>query len=482
MVRAFNHFPVLCAKHIPTFLCEHILQEETGPNHLKMEVKIMHQIKPCNQTKQTITFSSHSILTPEQENGSLTFGVKAVEVKIEVSDSVEGNEILLSEDIIQKLQIPLTCSYDILLNDNLIRIGPFIGILTELTDKKVEQMLFTYKSFVKRYQQIGGAILVFSLESIHIEKQTISGFLYQPEHKSWKYGTFPFPATIMTILEASLTSKYKNFHDKIKHLTSILGPKVFNFPHFSKWEMHKLLLPKFDHVLPQTTLYQEPNDISHMLQLYKSIYIKPINGRLGKRIFKVVQTASNIAVSFYINRSKQVKVFSTQQDMMSFFQANLLPYMYVVQQTIPLMTYDDRMIDFRVMMIKNEWGIWDNLGVYSRYGAKGQLVSNITAGGQTEMASATLKNVWKLDSEEIETVLFKIDTLVREILALFEQQGYHLANIGFDIGMNENGKLYVIEINHQNPDPYIALKANNRNAFYLARYKNMMYAKYLEGY
>lgn len=482
MVRAFNHFPLLCAKRLPTFLCEHILQEDTGANHLKMEVKIMHHIKPCDQTKQTITFSSHSPLTPELGNGSLTFGVKTVEVKIEVSDSIEGNEVLLSSDLLLELKIPLACSYDILVSDHLIRIGPFIGILTELTDKKVKQMLFTYKSFVKRYQQIGGAILVFSLESIHLEQQTISGFLYQPEHDSWNYGTFPYPATVMTILEASLTSKYKIFREKMNHLTSVLGPKVFNFPHFSKWEMHKLLLPKFDHVLPQTTLYQEPKDISHMLQLYKSIYIKPINGRLGKRIFKVVQTPDNIAVSFYIHRSKHLKTFSTAQEMMSFFQINLSPHMYVVQQTIPLMTYDDRMIDFRVMMIKNEWGIWDNLGVYSRYGAKGQLVSNITAGGQTEMAFTTLKNVWKLDSDVIESVLLKIDTLVREILALLEQQGYHLANVGFDIGLNENGKLYVIEINHQNPDPYIALKANNRNAFYLARYKNMMYAKHLEGY
>ncbi|WP_066054178.1 YheC/YheD family endospore coat-associated protein [Robertmurraya korlensis] len=442
----------------------------------------MHHIKPCNQTQYTITLSPDSPLIPEQPNVSLLFGVKTAEVKIEVSDSVEGSEILLSDHLIHELQIPLTCSYDILVGDHFIRIGPFIGILAELTDKKVEQLLFTYKSFVRRYQQIGGAILVFSLESIHIEQQTISGFLYQPEHNSWKYGTFPFPASVMTILEASLTSKYKDFHQKINVLTSVLGPKVFNYPHFSKWEMHKLLVQKLGHVLPETTLYQEPDDITDMLKLYKSIYIKPINGRLGKRIFKVVQTNKHIAVYFYVNRRKQVKTFSSPKEMMSFFQANLVPNVYLIQQTISLMKFDDRIIDFRVMMIKNEWGIWDNLGIYSRYGAKGQLVSNITAGGQTELASDTLKTVWKLDSESTQEVLLKIDKLVREALELFEQQGYHLANIGFDIGMNENGALYIIEINHQNPDPYIALKANNSRAFYLARYKNMMYAKHLEGY
>lgn len=442
----------------------------------------MHHIKPCNQTQHTITLSPDSPLIPEHENVSLLFGVKAVEVKIEVSDSVGGSEILLSDHIIHELQIPLTCSYDILVSDNFIRIGPFIGILTELTDKKVKKMLFTYKSFVKQYKQIGGAILIFSLESMDIEQQVISGFLYQPENQSWRYGRFPLPATVMTILEASLTSKYKVFHQKLNVLTSVLGAKVFNFPHFSKWEMHKLLVPILGHVLPETTLYQEPDDITDMLQLYKSIYIKPVNGRLGKRIFKVVQTNKHIAVHFYVNRRKQIKTFSSHKEMMSFFQINLVPNMYLIQQTIPLMNVDDRVIDFRVMMIKNERGLWDNLGIYSRYGAKGQLVSNITAGGQTELASDTLKTVWKLDSEKIEEVLLKIDKLVREALDLFEQQGYHLANIGFDIGMNEDGALYIIEINHQNPDPYIALKANNSRAFYLARYKNMMYAKHLEGY
>lgn len=447
----------------------------------------MYFIKPCNITSSTVALSPSASfvqqLNKEKTNWSIKFGVKTLKVEVIFSNSLENNQIVLSNNIIDDLRIPLTCFYDILIKENEIVIGPFIGILSELTNKKVAEMLPTYSSFVKGYKKICGAIIVFSLEGISLDNySTLSGFLYQPDTDSWVFGIFPYPAAIMSILEASLTPKWEEFRYKMKHFISILGPKVFNFPHFSKWEMYNLLVPKLGNVLPKTTLYKDVEDIAEMLHIYGSVYIKPLNGRLGKQIYKVIKDDPKIVVQYDHEREKQVRYFTNDPDIIAFFKKHLVPGMFLIQQTIPLMVYQNSVLDFRVMVVKNEFGLWENLGMYARYGAKGQIVSNITAGGKTEIADSTLKKVWKLTNEEIVKVKAAIGRVIRESLFHLEQNGYHIGNIGFDIGLDKKCSIYIIEINHQNPDPYIAVFANNRDAFYLARLKNMMYAKHLVGF
>ena len=446
----------------------------------------MFSIIPNNMTISTIILSPSAFFDGEMEQikqiRSVRFGVKTIEVKVNFMESTDIKDIVLSKNIIDSLGIPITCYYDILIKNNELVIGPFIGILTDFTNKKTTEMLPTYNSFVKEYKRIGGAIIIFSLEGINMENRTVSGFLYQPGKSSWIYGTFYYPAAVMSILEASLTSKWEEFHTKLQHLISILGPKVFNYPHFSKWEMYNLLQHNLGEILPKTILYNDVKDIAEMVNSFGSVYIKPLNGRLGKKIYKVIKDGENIVVLFDHNRDKQIRFFTNEPEIREFFQEELVSDMFLIQQTIPLMKFDDRVIDFRLMAVKNEKGLWENLGIFSRMGSKGNIVSNITAGGETEAADNTLKKVWKLTDEEIIKIKAQIGRVAKEALVLLEKNGYHLGNIGFDIGLDENCLIYIIEINHQNPDPYIALKANNKSTFYFARFKNMLYARHLAGF
>ncbi|WP_226658970.1 YheC/YheD family protein [Guptibacillus hwajinpoensis] len=405
----------------------------------------------------------------------LQFGIKSIEVIVHHSDSVESETIYLSSHVIQQLGLPLTCAYDVIVQKDKITIGPFIGILCEITNRKLAEMLPTYKSFVKGYQYIGGAILVFSMEGIQKEKRLIKGFLYHPKKNVWEPVIMPFPAVMMSIAEPSLTSASEAFHDYMTEFDSLLGGRVFNYPHFSKWEMHHMLLSEWKAHLPETAIYQDVSDIYEMLSRHGSIYIKPLYGRLGKQIYNVVEHGTEIMVKYDEKRA----VFTNSTELDVFFQKSLSPNAYLIQETIPLKTYEQSVIDFRVMAAKNQHGEWEVLGIYSRYGASGQIVSNISAGGHTEIARNTLKEVWKLEDDEIQRVEKEMEQLVLQSIQTLEDQGYHLGNIGVDLGLDEACHISIIEINHQNPDPYIALMAKDRLAFYKCRFDNMMYARYL---
>lgn len=243
-----------------------------------------------------------------------------------------------------------------------------------------------------------------------------------------------------------------------------------------------MLLPELKEHLPETALYRDVEDIHDMLNTHGSIYIKPVHGRLGKRIFNVVKNGSEIKVKYDEKRRRHEEVFAAEAESNLFFQKHLIPDAFLIQQTIPLKTHEGSVIDFRVMVAKNEKGLWENLGIYSRYGARGQIVSNITAGGHTEIARNTLKTVWKLEEKEIQRVEQEMERIVLCSIQVLENQGYHLGNIGVDIGLDDECKMSIIEINHQNPDPYIALMAKDRLAFYKCRFQLMRYGRYLGGF
>ncbi|WP_273834086.1 YheC/YheD family protein [Guptibacillus sedimenti] len=445
----------------------------------------MYVIKPYEKKGQMMIVSKSTIpglVGYLNRQVRLQFGIRSVEVTIHFSDAIKKENVYLSTDVLKQLRLPLTCGYDLVVQGGKVTIGPFIGILCELTNRKLTEMLPTYSSFVKGYRYIGGAIAVFSIEGIQKEKQTITGYLYDPEKNSWEVKSLPFPAVVMSIAEPSLTASWEVFHEHMKNFESLLGGRVFNYPHFSKWEMHQMLRSELKEHLPETTLYTNVENIHEMLNRHGNIYIKPLHGRLGKRIFNVVKNGEQIKVKYDEKRMRHEEVFSSNADSHLFFQKHLIPGAFLIQQTIPLKMHKGSVIDFRVMVAKNEKGLWENLGIYSRYGARGQIVSNITAGGHTEIARDTLKTVWKLEDKEIQRVEQEMEQIVLRSIEVLENQGYHLGNIGVDIGLDEECHMSIIEINHQNPDPYIALMANDRLAFYKCRFQLMRYGRYLGGF
>ncbi|WP_371017994.1 YheC/YheD family protein [Pseudalkalibacillus sp. JSM 102089] len=442
-------------------------------------------VKPYLQKNDRLIVSKKSHISREVQSEKtyrIQFGIKYWNVTVYHSDYAKEDELHLSTNVIEELDLPLSCHYDVIVQGDTIIIGPFIGILCELTNRKLVELVSTYKSFVKGYRAIGGAVVVFSIEGIQKEKRMINGFLYHPVKKAWEVIKLPYPAVVMSIAEPSLTSSWEKFHECMTDFELRLGGRVFNYPHFSKWEMYQMLQPEFGEYLPETVLYEGVQSVHDMLRRHDSVYIKPLNGRLGKSILNVKKEKHHIIVKYDENRRRREERFESKEESDVFFRKHLETNSFLMQQTIPLKTYEQRVIDFRVMTSKNHKGMWETIGIYSRYGAKGQIVSNITAGGHTEIARATLKTVWKLQDKEIQRVEEEMKRAVLNSIQKIEEQGYHLANIGVDIGLDDNCQISIIEINHQNPDPYIAMMAKDRLAFYTSRYQNMRYARYLGGF
>jgi glutathione synthase/RimK-type ligase-like ATP-grasp enzyme len=424
-------------------------------------------------------------LNPERISKSVTknikiahvrFGIKCCEVKVAESREIEMDEILLSHEIMEELKIPEFLSYEMVFDKNNIIFGPYIGMLAEKKEERLKQIVENLKSYVYGYEEIGGAVLIFSEEGVDMDAQLIRGFVFNPESENWEEGIFAYPAAIFK--KTGIRKKMRNqFH-------SLLGDAIFNSYVFNKWEAHQWL-SCFEAVrkyLPDTVLYKQPADVKEFLNQHKSAYIKPIYGSQGTGILKLETKGDWFMLHFSQKGVDKEQCFKTQGELNDFLKNNLKAEGHIVQRTLNLIFTEESTIDFRLMLVKGGEGQWKDIGMIARHGVKGNITSNVSTGGRAEKAELTFKNIIHLSDEEVVSLRNKMSMIAKEAAFGLEKSGVSCGNLGIDMAIDAEGNIWIIEINNINPNHTIAIDAKDRQMFYRARLLNMLYAKRLAGF
>lgn len=149
----------------------------------------------------------NEIRSQEETPVVVQFGTKMVEVRVIPSLALGKYEIEIPNTMVEQLTIPLMCRYELMLKENRLTLGPFIGILAEPTEaklmKKLYQSKYTLSNYMVDYDQIGGAIVVFSLECVNPQTQTVRGFVFHSEEGRWEQGIFQYPAAVFNRISLS---------------------------------------------------------------------------------------------------------------------------------------------------------------------------------------------------------------------------------------------------------------------------------------
>ena len=116
-----------------------------------------------------------------------------------------------------------------------------------------------------------------------------------------------------------------------------------------------------------------------------------------------------------------------------------------------------------------------------RNGVKGHIVSNRHRGGKVEQAYLTLSKMFADKNKTIEYIK-KMERLAIQAAQTIEYCGFHFGKLGIDIGIDIEGHVWLIEINHRNPNDFVASFSGDKNLVNLIRLANMQYAKRLAGF
>lgn len=407
----------------------------------------------------------------------LSYGTQKCYTDIIVSPDVMQDEIYLSRKVIDYLHIPEYPYFEIRAACNEVMIGPHIGILLKKKDEEITaDRLRGALKFVSRYSALNGSVIVFALNKVDRASRLIEGYCYNPSLKNWEWGIFPYPLSIY--LWASPDRNWKN------HFLSAIGNTIFNNFYLDKYQLYSNLSTdtNMNEYLPKTILYNSIQDAFDMLYSYGKIVVKPVTGFHGIGVNSIHYDAGKFTVRYRKDDRNMEEFFADKKELSNYFDTFFIPGEYIVQQHIDLLTYENGVIDFRLVMQKDIHGKWICKTIVGRLGDKGSIISNLSSGARAMAALSLFKDVQYMHKEQAE----KLEETIREtglkICYALSNLGINYGNLGLDIGIDKDMHPWLIEVNSRRPDPTIAMDIGDKELYHDICSGPLFYAKFLAGF
>ncbi|MEH7126078.1 YheC/YheD family protein [Bacillus sp. JJ1773] len=397
---------------------------------------------------------SHSLIHYWRIDEAKTFDVAVGNNRISVmieSAPITKDEIIMSEDLFRELMLPIQVTQFIAhysKKENTLTIGPVIGLLTEISfSEELEPHFRSIHSFCKEMHdvvsEIGGFFYVFSLTDY--SDGIMNGYYLLDE--SWHNSPVPLPNVIYNRihsrrLEASL------FFQKFKKAVFSHNIPIFNDHFLTKNTVNDLLISEeyLHPFLPETLLATEKS-LEELKMKYDSIFIKPIHGSQGRNIIKLSKINNSLQAELSTAKGRDhTYLFNTYSEFFKWIQPFLEKRTYIVQQGIPLIKYKNNQLDFRILCHRNLQNSWKATSAVARISAEEQFVSNIARGGEIMKPVHVLTKLSDRKTAIQQLALMKELAVEASSIISHHSDGL-MGELGIDIGVDESGKLWIIEVN-----------------------------------
>ena len=396
------------------------------------------------------SIKDNQIALPESLIGSLQkadvitihYGSNEIELSVIKSVELQKETIGLPMNLSSLYTIPTDLSYDCLLINGQIYIGPVIAyIVTRSLENYKHETLSKFIPRFKEYKDIKGLIFICTKESIDLEKSRITGYYYSPNKINdvgqWVYGEFPLPDAIFN---RSFLKK-----SKISILQEKLGDVIFNtsYLNLDKWRIWKYLSKKkkIRRHLPYTEKYAGVNQLMRFLDKYDALYIKARRNSRGRGIYHLCKSDSGYIVRDHKQRHT---LLADKKQLKTFFNGKIVQAS-IVQQPVPY-KFGNRVLDFRIYLQKNEKREWTFQGFTTRVSKEGGIVTNTIGREDLLRGEEALSTIYQLDEETTLRIQEEMVELVKSAVQVYEDQGMHLADIAADIILDDNLHLWLLEL------------------------------------
>lgn len=405
---------------------------------------------------------------------TLVFGVRKMNATIRLTDTVKEWTLSLSEDVREGLLIPLATHYEWKFTGDELELGPFIAFYAGTEQKHVLRRMKVLGKYTEHYSKINGILFCFCADGVEMESRTINGYIFDPVENKWVVEKCGYPAAIFR--NVSMTEDFRQ--DFIEQA----GKKIMNEKVIGKWEMHQLLSKSKElcEFLPKTTLCQSPMDILRFLKTFSIVYVKPVNGYKGSGIVKIKREGKKFLLSYKFKK-KLVEKLITAKRVAAFFEKRFKKVTFLVQQGLDI-HHSGKLVDFRAMVVKDENERWNAMGLVGKSVESNGITSNMATGGIVRDSVKVLETLVGLTTDDAAIVDEKMKAISLKIGEVLDTSGYHFANLGVDISIDRDEKIWIIEVNHRAPLHALMKKAGNNEQYKRILRTNMLYAKNLAGF
>ena len=247
----------------------------------------------------------------------------------------------------------------------------------------------------------------------------------------------------------------------------------FNPGFFNKWEIYECLQQdeRTAELLPFSALEPDADKIEDMIDQYGFIYVKPAGGSFGKGIFQLSKREEN---GILARHAEGVTSFSSAAECLKEWQMLHKHTSYLAQQGIERIEVDHHPADFRVHTNKNGKGQWTVTAIAAKIAGKDGITTHMSSGG----AVKTLAEIYDDPQERLHTLqkLTKAAVLLSRVLD--EKLDGFIGEIGFDLGLDRSGKVWLFEANSR-PGRGIFSHPRLASVSRLTKKRSFEYASYL---
>lgn len=359
-----------------------------------------------------------------------------------------GSHMYVPQSIMSQLRIPRLGTSTVMCNNGKdIRLGPLIGILTEVNPTGAPFGGRT--EFIRQFMRVGSDrsyYFGFSPRDVNWNQETVTG-TFQRKDGSWYRKIVPLPDVVYNRLPSRKSEKQPSMN-AFKQRFVKRGIPLFNWAFFEKWDIYNLLegTDAFKHV-PESQINPSSSQIKEMLDKHKFIYLKPTGGSLGIGIYRLTYNPKRGYYARFRRGDKNVLLrfskFDSLMAMLSRNSGNLNHY--VAQQGIRLIEIDNCPIDFRFHLTKNINNQWVVAGIGAKKAGKGSVTTHVRTGGQLFTPEQVLKQIFNSRANQ---VLSNAKEAAIQLAEAIEQKSQHtLGELGFDIGIDQNERIWMFEAN-----------------------------------
>lgn len=279
---------------------------------------------------------------------------------------------------------------------------------------------------------------------MNIETQKILGKIY--EKGEWADKEFPFPDVIYNA-SAPLSDKtekiFDYLYDRVPFTSHPIGDKLGVYNRVKQAGKFKQYLIPYYELTDVKTFF-------NMMNLHKKLIIKPKFGHQGKDIIFIEKQGKE---NYRVNEVGKVLIFEKRQltDLIDF---KIQEQGYIVQQFISCHIKSGHVYDFRLHVQRNGEGEWVITSIFPRIGRLGNMVSNMSSGGYSAFLEPFLKTEFGDDWYNIQRYLERFAiSFANHFNSLYDNVLFD--ELGIDVGIDENQKLWLFEVNWRPGVPII---------------------------
>jgi hypothetical protein len=315
----------------------------------------------------------------------------------------------------------------------------------------------------------------FLPSSINPLTQQVQGRRYCATEQRWIDDKFPIPTLIYDRCFYGDDEHSKQCIPIVSWLKSRNDITFLGFGLPNKLELYETLsTSQLAPYLPESQPIKDCSEVLSALTKQKKIIIKPINGSQGFGIYYLKKNDKTIHVKTEKNKQIISRIFPNETKLFQWLQPLLHFRSYLIQPYLELSNNASKPFDIRILLQKDQQGVWVERGKGIRIGNTGGILSNLSAGGSVTEFTTWSSSLSQASKEYICSELNFITTNLPQIL---EKEISPLFEIGVDIGIAKNGALWILDVNSK-PGRKVVLQTEPdlKETLFLAP---LLYGKYL---